>query len=118
MIVATTARASHRVAMRKMDSIEESSVPALMHDHTVPGATEAATLLRLQHDSVGVISLAKAVLRGTPSPVVDESIREQVGKRRRLFLDAKGLKTVAEILSALAGEMRLIPARPIYSLRG
>jgi hypothetical protein len=26
--------------------------------------------------SVGVISLAKAVIRGTPSPVVGESIRE------------------------------------------
>jgi hypothetical protein len=44
----TTARASHRVAVRKIDSIEESSVPAKASDYFAPVATEAETILRLR----------------------------------------------------------------------
>ena len=65
----TTARASHRVAVRKIDSIEESSVPARMQTALSRLPLGWRQSYGYGSGSVGVISLAEAVIRGTPSPV-------------------------------------------------
>ena len=63
-----TARASHRVAVRKIDSIEESSVPARVHAALSRSPPDRRQSYGYGSGSVGVISLAEAVIRGTPSP--------------------------------------------------
>src|SRR5690349_11903731 len=71
----TTARASHRVAVRKIDSIDESSVPAKAHAALSRSPPDQRQSYGYGSSRVGVISPAKALIRGTPSPGKDQYTR-------------------------------------------